>query len=82
MKLELNELDKLQKQLDTKRNMRDNNKIQSTTNILRRGKDQTINLKDSGKMVKSTPQTQIKGGHDLRSTKSKNTVNIPLSGKV
>lgn len=56
IKLELNELDKMQKELDSKRSVRDNNQTKANNiNILKRGKDSnTINLKDSGKLIKTT----------------------------
>ena len=57
IKLELNELDKMQKELDSKRSVRENNqtKTNKNINILKRGKDSnTFNLKDSGKLIKPT----------------------------
>ncbi len=57
MKMDLNELDKMQKEFDTKRSTRDNNptRTQSSANIVL--KKTNNNLKDSGKLVKSTAQT-------------------------
>jgi hypothetical protein len=54
MKMDLNELDKMQKEFDAKRTTRDSNptRTQSSANIVLK-KPATTNLKDSGKLVKS-----------------------------
>lgn len=68
----------MQKELDSKRNVREVN-TSKTTNSLQRGKDATIslNLKESGKMGKTISQPSTE-----RAKQSKSSANILLTTKM
>jgi hypothetical protein len=86
IKLELNELDKMQKELDIKRIGRENNttRAQPNTNILRRGKDAGLDLKGSAKMGRAVavPQTEHKQLSEHRAKPMKSSANILMSTKM
>lgn len=78
MKLELKELDKMQKELDCKRSVREVN-TSKTNGLLQRGKEAAINLnlKESGRMAKTISQPSTE-----RAKQSKSSANILLTTKM